>query len=362
MADIRKIYLLRHAEPLFPDGRRQCIGCRTDYHLSETGISQAKLMSDAFRYTPVTSVWSSPLARCRETAALIFGDAYSGNVQDDLREMDCGEWDGVAFDDIRERFPEIWQARADDITIPIPGGETYAAVAERVYNAVLDIASRTSGDIAIVAHSGANSALLCKLYGKSFSEVRGFKQDYASVSVLLFDGESLSVSAMNRSADSLPTPEECDALWRDSGTPENVRRHCIAVRDIALSMADKFSKKGYCLNTELLSVGAELHDLYRTQKAHGHVCAETMRQLGYLKLAHIIDVHHGGIDTGCLDEATILYLADKYVDNEMVVTIDERFQKSSRKLTTSEAKAAHAARYNEAKAAEKLYLSAVGEN
>jgi hypothetical protein len=46
----------------------------------------------------------------------------------------------------------------------------------------------------------------------------------------------------------------------------------------------------------------------------------------------------------------------------MVVTIDERFQKSSRKLTTSEAKAAHAARYNEAKAAEKLYLSAVGEN
>ena len=105
---MKRVYLLRHAAPDFPDGQRRCLG-RTDTPLGDVGMAQAEAM--AARLPPVAAVFSSPLTRAVQTARKIDG---SITTMTGLRELDYGQWDGLTFGQIRQRFPELYAARADD--------------------------------------------------------------------------------------------------------------------------------------------------------------------------------------------------------------------------------------------------------
>lgn len=62
------IYLIRHGEPAFLDGKRLCLG-RMDLPLSAAGQEQAKQMGLYLqRKLPNARIVSSPLLRCRQTA------------------------------------------------------------------------------------------------------------------------------------------------------------------------------------------------------------------------------------------------------------------------------------------------------
>jgi uncharacterized protein (TIGR00295 family) len=63
--------------------------------------------------------------------------------------------------------------------------------------------------------------------------------------------------------DSIPTPEECIRLLRKSGCSEQVIRHCMVVRDIAVRMAEKANA-----DVKLVEASALLHDIGRS-KTHG---------------------------------------------------------------------------------------------
>ena len=63
--------------------------------------------------------------------------------------------------------------------------------------------------------------------------------------------------------DSIPTPEECIGLLRKSGCSEQVIRHCMIVRDVAVRMAEKANA-----DVKLVEASALLHDIGRS-KTHG---------------------------------------------------------------------------------------------
>ena len=354
---MRKIYLFRHAEPDFPGNIRRCIGSRSDYPLSNNGRNTAAKVSQCVKNLRLSAVFSSPLLRARETAEILFANSCKIQICDDLREMDCGLWDGMTFSDIREKYADIWNLRGEDLTIPPPEGEAPAPASERMLNAVLHILSISSGDIAIVSHSGAIRALVAQLTGMSFNKMRDVPQDYCSVNVLLFDDDTLSVSAAGIDSLSAPSSEMIESLWSTSESPESVRTHCVAVRNKALELSNALPAG--MIDTDLLSAACELHDLYRTQKNHASLCAEKMRELGYLRIAEIIEPHHGGLNSEKIDETALLFLADKYIYETNEVSIDERFEKSHSKLASQEAIEAHKARYNKAKKIEKLYKSQI---
>ena len=116
---MKTVYLIRPALPDFPGGKRMCIGT-TDIPLGEKGLMQAAEM--AKKLPAVTAVFSSPLIRAVQTAEAI---GLPVTVLDDLREMHAGAWDGLTFDEIRQRYPELYAARATDLTIPLPGAENH---------------------------------------------------------------------------------------------------------------------------------------------------------------------------------------------------------------------------------------------
>ncbi|MCX4797793.1 bifunctional RNase H/acid phosphatase [Streptomyces sp. NBC_01242] len=127
--------LLRHGETALTPEKRFSGSGGSDPELSATGRDQAERIarSLAARGT-IEEIVSSPLCRCRETAAAVAARlGLEVRIEDGLRETDFGAWEGLTFAEVRERYgPDLdaWLASAK--AAPTGGGESFAEVARRV--------------------------------------------------------------------------------------------------------------------------------------------------------------------------------------------------------------------------------------
>jgi len=90
----------------------------------------------------------------------------------------------------------------------------------------------------------------------------------------------------------LPNPQTCLALLHTHGCSDEVIQHCLAVRDIAVRIAQKAHA-----NIALVEAGAILHDIGRSKThgiLHGVLGAELARNLGLPEqIIMIIELHIG---------------------------------------------------------------------
>ena len=328
------LYLLRHGEPDLPGGERRCLGSRSDPPLSREGGLTASRLAGCFGGD--LRLFSSPLLRCRSTALLLSAGRWRTEIETDLRALDAGDWDGLSFREIRERWPEHYERRGRDLSIPPPGGERPESAAERGLAALTRIMRRCPGDAAAVAHAGVNRAILCTLLGRPMRDAMELPQDCGCVNVLAFEEGRFRVLAAGISPFAVPAPEERRALEAECGTPERVLRHCAAVRETALELASGVPG----IDTELLSAACELHDLMRVERDHPRAAAEVLRRRGYLRLARVIEQHHDCDPLGPVNEEKLLFLADKLVREDRRVTLEERFRRAGEKCASPEAAAA----------------------
>lgn len=190
---MRTVYLLRHGQPQGA-GVSRCLGGRSDPPLSPEGIRACAQLAPALARLNVQTLGCSPLRRCRETAALLF-PGLEPVCLPGLAELDCGDWDGLPFSEIRARWPEHYARRGRDPSLPPPGGETLDQAAARARAALAALLAETEGDLALVAHSGLNRALLCALTGLPFARYREIPQPYLCINLLRWDGAALRVEA-----------------------------------------------------------------------------------------------------------------------------------------------------------------------
>ena len=173
---MKTIYLIRHGRPAFPEEKHMCLG-RTDIPLNEEGFAQAAHTAQLLKDRSFT-VYASPLIRAVQTAEA-FGKPIT--VLEDLQELYAGDWDGLTFDTIRERYPELYAARGADKTIPLPGAEDHAAGLRRFRSAVTAAAEAAPGDLAIVAHGGVMGLFLQDVTGQwekpGYGEIRCFTHE-----------------------------------------------------------------------------------------------------------------------------------------------------------------------------------------
>ena len=156
---MKRVYLIRHGLPDFPQGARMCLGI-TDLPLSPEGLDQAKRMASAL--PPVSAVFSSPLTRAVQTSQAIRPEI---TVLPGLRELDFGEWDGLTFSQIRQRYPALYAARANDLTRMPPGAEVNADALARFSAAITQAARNSPGDFAVVTHGGVAALFLQAVTG-----------------------------------------------------------------------------------------------------------------------------------------------------------------------------------------------------
>ncbi|MFD6229815.1 bifunctional RNase H/acid phosphatase [Streptomyces sp. NPDC060232] len=127
--------LLRHGETALTPQKRFSGSGGSDPELSPAGRRQAAAVAEALAARgTVQTVVSSPLLRCRETAQAVADRlGLAVTVEQGLREVDFGAWEGLTFAEVRERFPDDLQAWLDSPkAAPTGGGESFAAATRRI--------------------------------------------------------------------------------------------------------------------------------------------------------------------------------------------------------------------------------------
>ncbi len=328
---MRMIYLIRHAMPAIPFSERWCVGGETDLPLNALGRMQAALLPSLPELKRVTAVFCSTLSRARETALPL---CPAPRVVAGLEEQRMGVWDGLSFREIKERFPALYAARENDLSVLPEGAEPLEAVRARMERALARCLAESEGDIAVVSHRTALSTLI----GRRELLL------HASVSALRWDGERFEAASFGVRPHPPLTPALAEILLRAAAPGERIEAHSHAVAAEALRIAQALP---LALDEALLESAALLHDVARAEKDHARLGAAWLRELGYGEAAALVEGHHDP-DPGALDEAAILFLADKCVREDRPVTIEERFARSAARCQTPEAIAAHAARLSEA--------------
>lgn len=136
---------------------------------------------------------------------------------------------------------------------------------------------------------------------------------------------------------------EISRLYQKYQTPEQVIRHMRKVAEVADRLMDGMKM---CGSRVRVMQACLLHDLCRAEKQHARVSAEVIRKEGYPAIAALVAVHHQAAYSereaqGPLTEAELLFYADKRVQEDRLVSVEERFRESRKKCRSPEACAHH---------------------
>jgi len=164
------IYYIRHGETDWNAlGRLQGV---QDVPLNDLGRRQSagsgRILADLFardgRSEASLEFVASPLGRARQTMELVRDvlrlppGEYA--IDDRLREIGYGEWEGSTLAQAQEEDPDLFaRRRVEKWTVSPPGGENYVSVQARMS----DWYNQLVADTVAVAHGGTARALMVAL-------------------------------------------------------------------------------------------------------------------------------------------------------------------------------------------------------
>jgi len=172
----------------------------SDEDLNEEGYTQARRLSSRLASLPVASVYTSPLRRAYATAAILAEPhMLAPKVLDDLNEIRLGDWQELHMDEIKRRWPELWQQwRIDPSGVTMPNGESLSEVTERAIRAFRRIVGANRGKQAvIVTHDVIVKVLVAHVLGVPNSIYRRFEISNASLSVIRVINNSSQLAVLN---------------------------------------------------------------------------------------------------------------------------------------------------------------------
>ena len=149
------LYLIRHGQT--DNNIILCFnGTRSNQPLNQTGMEMAAGLTEAFADVKLDAIYASPLLRAYQTAEGVRGERDMEIVTDpDLMEMPFGEWDGLTYQQAKERDPELAKMWKRDFThFRAPGEqERPGDVATRMFRSILRIVrAHRGGTVAIASH------------------------------------------------------------------------------------------------------------------------------------------------------------------------------------------------------------------
>jgi probable phosphoglycerate mutase len=196
------------------------LGGQLDVPLAPEGRAQAEALARRLVGVRIDRIVSSPMLRARETAQTIAAGRPI-EIDERLRELDYGRWEGLTYPEIETRDPELRARWEDDpAATHSPGGESGDDVAARVLSFLADLIAAELGGpdataahrrppdpggsrgvvtearadaegerrVLAVAHGTLNRILLCVAMGIAITDYRRrFVQDRTNLTVLRWD-------------------------------------------------------------------------------------------------------------------------------------------------------------------------------
>ena len=182
MPSATRLLLIRHAEV---EARYQRVfGGRIDMELSPRGHEQAAALAKYLRRKPLSAIYASPMKRVQQTLApLLVNGAPKPIILPDLREVDFGDWTGLAWDEVQAKFGISAFAWLEQLECDgIANAESAETLRDRVEPCLRQILADHSGQqVAVFCHGGVIRALLGILLRWPLSRTGAFEIEYASL-------------------------------------------------------------------------------------------------------------------------------------------------------------------------------------
>ncbi|HEX8002715.1 MAG TPA: histidine phosphatase family protein [Mycobacteriales bacterium] len=159
-------------------------GWTPDLHLDERGREQARALGERLAPVPFAAVVSSPLDRCRETAAAL---GRPVEVDDRLGECRYGDWTGQELKRLAK--DPLWrQVQAHPSAVRFPNGESLREVSARAVECVRDWNARLGPDATWVAvsHGDVIKAVVADALGLHLDHFQRIVVDPCSVTVVRY--------------------------------------------------------------------------------------------------------------------------------------------------------------------------------
>jgi len=194
------------------------LGGRLDVPLTDKGRDEARALARRLAGIRIDRIISSPMLRALETAQTI-ASGRPVEVDERLRELDYGRWEGLTHAEIDVRDPELWARwESDPATTHSPGGESGEELAARALNFLADLLAAECGPatargrcspdpggsrgvvtesqaeaegerrVMVVAHGTYDRILMCVALGVPIRDYRRrFVQDRTNLTVLRYE-------------------------------------------------------------------------------------------------------------------------------------------------------------------------------
>lgn len=183
-----RLYLVRHGATQMTAENR--FSGEVGAELSDEGRRQAARLGDRLQDDGIAAVYASPLSRSMDTARIIAGACgVQPVVNDGLREISHGSWEGLTRREVEDRYPKDYAAWEEDpFTFAPAGAESGVAVLARALPAIRQIITAHEGQsVLVVSHKATIRLVLCGLLG---IDARGYRdrldQSPACLNVLDF--------------------------------------------------------------------------------------------------------------------------------------------------------------------------------
>jgi broad specificity phosphatase PhoE len=190
--------LIRHAEV---EVRYQGIfGGRIDMNLSPRGHQQAATLAHYLKHKRFDAIYASPMKRVQQTLSPFLNNgAPRPVVVPNLYEVDFGDWTGLNFAEVQERFGARASSWLDQLHAgTIPNAETAAGYRARIKPCVDEILQQHPGQrVAVFCHGGVIRQILAILLELPLPKTAGFEIDYTSITEVEVQPHRAEIQLLN---------------------------------------------------------------------------------------------------------------------------------------------------------------------
>lgn len=158
--------------------------------LTQEGREQARLTAEwlAPIGSAVSTVVTSPVQRAVETGEIVAGALGARLVEDPgFAEIEFGEWEGLTFAEVGQRYPAEMKAWMGATEVAPPGGESFDSAQVRVLDGLARVLEAHAGETVVVtSHVSPIKLIVAHALGASISGVFNMELSPASVTVVSF--------------------------------------------------------------------------------------------------------------------------------------------------------------------------------
>jgi len=201
-----RLLLLRHAE--VETRYHRIFGGTIDMNLSPRGHEQARILAQFLPAKQLEIIYASPMKRVQQTLAPFLNNgAPPQTIVPNLREVDFGDWTGLNWEQVCEKFKLLTHEWLEHIERGVmPNGENGAQFRARVEPCLRKIIKDHTGQtVGIFCHGGVIRMILAILLEVPLARTNMFEIEYASMTQIALWPAHAEIELLNF------TP------WRDTG-------------------------------------------------------------------------------------------------------------------------------------------------